>query len=246
MAKCTDTLFLKKRNFFKILKRYTQSLRLYTEIQQSTISTTYSTNCLTGLYYYIIGDHNNALKYLYDAFTFDNDAQSYYYLVRLLWSQTTESQRQIIIIALTPSPTMSKQSIFLKQWSTGQLLKLATIYLTIHNYNITIYLLHYIIDNHPFCFEQISVKYLQGMMYELGNYYEKNVDIALCYYEEAANAGLPLAMYDLGRLYAISKTEALVVTSNVWRDKALKRKALRSPSSLFTPPHLQKHTTTLP
>ena len=202
---------------------------------ESTTGEIYSTRCLIGLNYYVTGDYCNALNYLYDAFIDDNDAQSYYYAVRLLWSKTKQYQRETMITALTPFPssTMNKPSPFLQQLSTSQLLKLATIYLTMHHYDITKYLLHYLINHHPFCFEQISVIYLQGMMYEFGYNYEKNIDTALYYYGKAASAGLPLAMYDLGRLHAISKTAPLVVIFNFLLNKATQRKALQSPSSLY-------------
>ena len=260
MAKFTKIFLLQKDNLFQLLKARTYLWQINKTTQRSTIGNTYYVNFLLGLYYYIIGEHYNALKYLYYAFTQHNDAQSYYYLVHLFWSQITESQRQRMLFKLTPphisrphsrpypdrplqptpDPTINEQSIFLQQLSTSQLLKLATRYLTMHHYNITGYLLHYLINNYPLCFEIISAKYLQGVMYELGYYYEKNANTALHYYEDAANTGLPLAMYDLGRLYAISEQASLTVIANTLLDKATQRKALQSPSSLY----MENSTTT--
>ena len=247
--KCKETLLPNSKiDFFKLLTKQTSLYQLNNEIPQSTTGKIYSARCLAGLYYYVIGDYCNALRHLYYAFIRNNDAQSYYYIVRLLWSKTKKYQRETMITALTPihiphpdsppsssssstpDPIINEQSIFFQQLSTSQLLKLATIYLTMHHYDITEYLLRYLIDNYPLCFEIISAKYLQGVMYEFGYYYEKNINIALYYYGEAASAGLPLAMHDLGRLYTISEEAPLAST---WLDKAIQRKALQSPSSLY-------------
>ena len=241
-AKCKEVLLPNDEiDLFDLLKKRTSLWQKNNEMLQSTKGQVYSASCLSGLYFYIIGDYCNALKYLYHTFILDNDVQSYYYLLRLLLPYTKIEQHRSIITRLTPNASFTnEQSIFLQQLSTSQLLKLATIYLTMHCYDITAHLLQYIIDNNQFCFEVIGVQYLQGAMCELGYYYEKNTVSALRSYEIAANFGLPLAMYDLGRLSIISEETPLAAQPHICLRKAIKRKALQSPSSL----HIKKSTPT--